>query len=444
MRKKKIAILSHFDSFQAGYALHVGWLERARLLSYFEQEFDFLVNAGCPEGLYPNQKNILGRIKTGKPFVDRVKYFVDLYTDVLRGYDFVMTADMVYQTKGNFLAYNAAQRMASKSLRCHWLHWIHSGWTRRPKYPLDPAKRPEHLKYIMPEKSTLIYLNSHELPDLQKMFACAPHQVYPVYNPKDFRSFNQFHKLSWEISIRLRLWEKDAIMLFPFCATRMDSKGFDAVAHVVAALKRAGLRVALINAVANSRSRKKEMEDKDAFMASLGLEKNSDYMWTCDVTEKHRPLPRESIADLFKLSNFFVWASWRETVGNAFQEAQVSGNLMVLSKGLPSNIEMGAKDAIYFYTTHKTPGVQDGVTGDLRVVKYRDPDTGEDTTLDYYDGLAEQIIPRLPTRSNQWQFSYERIWYEQLFPLLYLREYDDQGNFAGLGGSLRRTYDGNL
>lgn len=431
MQKKKIAILSHFDSFQPGYALHVGWLERARLLKYFDQDFDFLCNRGCPDDLYPNQKSIIPKIRSSAPFAERAEFFANAYEDMLADYDFVMTADLAYQTKGNFLAYNAGMRQAAPKLNCHWLHWIHSGWTQRPKGALDPEKRPEDLKYIMPPKSTIIYLNSHELPHVMRMFACGPHEVYPVYNPKDFRSFNQFHELSWKISVHMKLWEKDAIMTFPFCATRMDSKGFDAVAHTVAALKRAGLRVALINAVANSRSQQSELRAKDDFMASLNLIRDQDYMWSCDITEKYKPLPRQCIADLFKLSNFFVWASWRETVGNAFQEAKISGNLMVLSKGLPSNIEMGGSDAIYFMATHKTPGVRDGVTGDLQLVKYKDPNTKEDATLDYFDALAEDIIARLPDRAHQWQFSYEAVW-QQLFALLYMRKYGPDGSFTGL------------
>lgn len=436
MQKKRIAILSHFDSFQAGYALHVGWLERARLMKYFEQDFDFLVNTNCPADIYPNQKNCLTKIKTSRPFKDQVDHFADLYLDVLDGYDFIMTADLVYQRKGSFLAQNAAQRIAAPDLGCHWLQWIHSSWTTRPMMPVgefDMLQKPERLRYIMPPKSTIIYLNSIELDGVMQMYQCGPHEVYPVYNPKDFRSFNNMHELSWLISVKMKFWEKDAIMLFPFCATRMDAKGFDVVAHMFAAFKRKGMKVALIFAVANSRGQQQEIAAKDKMLAKMGLIRDEDYMWTYEVTEKFRPLPRQCIADLFKMSNVFVWASWRETVGNVFQEAKISGNFMVLSNGLPSNQEMGGgPNTVYFPATHKTPGVKDGRTGDLQLVHYLDRETRQENPEKYFDELTDNFVDRIPTRKHQWQFSYEWIWQNQLEPLLYKRTYDEDGNFIGV------------
>jgi len=425
---KRIAILSHFDSFQPGYALHVGWLERANLLKYFGQDFDFLVNTNCPADIYPNQKNVLEKIRPGAEFSKRAAFFGEMYAELLQPYDFVMTADMVYQKKGNFLANNAGQRIAAPVLNCHWLHWLHSSWTNPPT-PID-TRKPEHLRFKMPEKSTLIYLNSHELPGVMHQYSCTAHEVWAVYNPKDIRSFYEFDDLSWELTDFTKPWEKDAIMLFPFCATRLESKGFDTVTNVFAALKRAGKKVMLINAVANSRSQQDKLRYQDKYMAEKGLLRNEDYIWSCDFTDNFKPLPRKTIADLFKITNVFVWASWRETVGNAFQEAKVSGNLMVLSKYLPSNIEMGGEDAIWIHASHCVPGRGDGVFANTRIIRYRDPDTGEDTTNDYFDGVAEEIIAKLPSRKHQWQFSYEHIWYEQLYPLIYLRQYDREGNYT--------------
>ena len=46
----KVAILTHFGNFQSGYALHVGWLERARMMNKFGVDFDFLVNEKTDRG----------------------------------------------------------------------------------------------------------------------------------------------------------------------------------------------------------------------------------------------------------------------------------------------------------------------------------------------------------------------------------------------------------
>jgi len=403
----KVAICSHFGGFQSSYALHVGWHERARILERFGVDFDFLVNKKCRENLYPHQANVLPNTPTSNPLGERAEFFANVYKDVLAPYDVVLTADMMYQRKGNFLACNAAQRAVAKDLKAWWCHWIHSGWTTRPAR----FDYPDSLRYTMPPRSFLVYLNSFELPDLAKMYSADPNQVYAVYNPKDVRSFHEMDPLAWGIIDALNIPQSDAIQIFPFCSTRMDAKGIDGVIKVMAALKRKGLKVSLILANANSKKRVAEIEGKIKYMEDMGLVHGQDFVWTCFGND-HKPLPRKTIADLYKLSNIFTFTSWRETVGNVFQEAKISGNLLVLSGALPCLREMGGPEAIYIDVGHKTPGIRDGEAGDFQQVGYN-PD--EET---YFDEIAEQIIPRLPDRSHQWYFSLDRIWQMQMEPLL--------------------------
>ncbi|KKN07283.1 hypothetical protein LCGC14_1068730 [marine sediment metagenome] len=403
----RVAIASHFGGFQSSYALHVGWHERARMLERFGVDFDFLVNKKCRENLYPHQVNILPNRPSSEPLSERAEFFANVYKDVLKDYDVIFTADMMYQRKGNFLACNAAQRSVAKDLKAWWCHWIHSGWTTRPeKYPW-----PESLRYTMPPRSFLVYLNSFELPQLAAMYGALPHQVHAVYNPKDIRSFYEMDPLAWRIIDELNIPQKRAVQIFPFCSTRMDAKGIDGVVRMMAAVKRAGLPVALVLANANSKKRIVEIEEKTKWIEAQGLTHGKDFLWTCFLND-HRPLPRKTIADLFKLSNLFTFTSYRETVGNVFQEAKISGCQLVLSSALPCLQEMGGPEAIYIETDHKTPGIRDNEPGDMQTVGYSpDADT-------YFDEIAEVLIPRLPDRSHQWYFSLDRIWHEQLHLLL--------------------------
>ena len=403
----KVAIASHFGGFQSSYALHVGWHERARILERFGVDFDFLVNKKCKEGLYPHQLNVLPNRPTSEPLGDRAEFFANAYRDLLKDYDVVLTADMMYQRKGNFLACNAAQRAVAKDLKAWWCHWIHSGWTTRP----EKFDYPDNLRYTMPPRSFLVYLNSYELPQLADMFKAEPHQVHAVYNPKDIRSFHEMDPLAWAIIDELKIYHKQAIQIFPFCSTRMDAKGIDGVIKMMAALQRAGQDVALVLANANSKKRKDEIEGKIKYMESLGLVHGEDFMWTCFMNN-HKPLPRKTIADLYKLANMFTFTSWRETVGNVFQEAKVSGNLLILNGALPCLQEMGGPEAIYIDVDHKTPGIRDGQQGDMQMVGYNPSEEA------YFDEIAEVVIPRLPDRSHQWYFSLDRIWHTQLHLLL--------------------------
>jgi hypothetical protein len=259
------------------------------------------------------------------------------------------------------------------------------------------------------------------------MYNTSPKNVYCVYNPKDPRTFFDLSPLASKIAAHLKLWNKDVLQIFPHCSSRMQAKGIMGVIRVFAALKREGLSVAIIFANANSKSAQDEiMELKILMKDRYDLVENEDYIFTSDWTKNKKPLPRKDIADLMRLANIFVFASWRETVGNCFQEAKISGNLLVLNQHLPCLVEMGGKDAIYFSTDHKIPGVKDHfgcelteeekLLGDLNQANYP---LGEDA---YYNIIAKKIADRLyvmPRLAEKWKFSYEWIWKNQFKPLLY-------------------------
>jgi glycosyltransferase involved in cell wall biosynthesis len=402
----KIAILSHFGSFQDGYALHVGWLARARLLDYFKQDFDFLVDSRCSTDIYPHMvKNLVP--PHSNDFKEKVDFYTNQYKTLLKDYDAILTPDLIYQKNGNFLCWNQAIRNAAPELKAHWYHWIHSSWINPPKNP----QYPDSLRYNLPPKSTIVYMNKSERQGVAKMYNCSIDDVACIYNPKDFREFNDFHPLSWKITKLLNFYEKDAIQILPHCATRMDSKGLDSVINVFASLKRKGLKVALVFANANASRVQSEIMVKKSLATSKGLIENEDFVFTSDLNE-NRPLPRKAVSDIYKLANLFVFASYSEVSPNVELEAKISGNLLVLSNRLPSLAEFGGAQAMYFDASFRTPGIQSGDTGDLQLVNYHP------TEDDYFNELVDKVIPRLPDRSGLWEFSYEKIWYEQFKPLL--------------------------
>jgi hypothetical protein len=73
---------------------------------------------------------------------------------------------------------------------------------------------------------------------------------------------------------------------------------------------------------------------------------------------------------------------------------------------------MGGKDAIYINFSHKTPGIRDGQAGDLRLVSYNP------SAQQYFDEVAMTIIPKLRDLKEQWFFSLDRVWLDQMEPLL--------------------------
>jgi hypothetical protein len=407
----RVAILSHFQSFAPSYALAVGWYERARMLEYFGVDFTFFTAKNCPPRSFPNQQSVLHTIPGSRPFKEKVERFTDQYIELLANYDVVCTADLIYQRKGNFLAWNQAARNAARVIKPWWLHWIHSSWTNRPGN-LN-LKDPDSLRYQMMDRSFLVYLNEAESGNLMQMYDTTADKVRHVHNPKDPRVFFDMHPHSWEIIKRLKLYEKECVCIFPHCSTRMDAKGIDAVIRVVAAVKRAGLSVGLVFCNANARKVQKEIGDKRKYIADRGLIEGEDYMFTHEL-DNYQPMPRQVVRDLMQVSNLFVFGSWRETTGNVFQEAQITDNTLVLNDNLPCLHELARKDGvIWLNTSFKTPGKIDGQTGDLQNVNYNP------TEEDYFDWLAKaQVIPLLYNKKYMWGFSFERIWSTQLESLL--------------------------
>lgn len=407
----KVAILSHFQQFSPSYALAVGWYERAKMMEYFGVDFTFFTAKNCPPGSFPHQESVLKTIPGSKPFDFKVAEFTEQYLELLHDFDVVLTADMIYQRKGNFLAWNQAARNCARLIKPWWCHWIHSSWTTRP-VSLN-MKDPDSLRYTMMDRSFLVYLNESESGNLVQMYDTDTDHVRFVHNPKDPRVFYNMHPFSWEIIKRLKLYEKDVVCVFPHCSTRMEAKGIDAVLRTIAGLKAVGLSVGLVFCNANARKVQPEIEQKRGHAALMGLEEGTDYMFTHDL-DSFAPMPRQVVRDLMQISNIFVFGSWRETTGNVFQEAQISNNLLVLNENLPCLKELARKDkVVWLKNTYKTPGRRDGQTGDLQNVGYA-PDEKK-----YFTQLAQvQIMPKLDSKRYMWAFSFERIWKTQMEPLL--------------------------
>jgi len=399
----KIGILTHFNSWQGGYALHVGWLERAKLLQYFNQDFDFLVNENCPTDIFPNSLNILTKPAKGKNFTSQVKHYCNLYREVLEPYDYILTADIIYQR--NFIPQNAAIHKVAGELKGHFYHWIHSAWTKRK----EDLEYPENLRYKLPPNSTIVYMNKADIGNIASMYGTDTDHVTCVYNAKDPRSFFDFDDISWEITKILNPWQKQVFSVFPHCATRMDAKGLDYVIKILGALKRARLNVGVVFPNANAGKRTNEIIERKALLAAQGLEDKKDFLFTSDLLD-NKPLPRKSVADMFRISNLFVFASYSEVSPNILLEAQISECLCVLTNRVASISEFGGPGAVYFDASYKTPGIPSGEVGDLQEVSFKDEEK-------YFDEVAAKIIPRLRPK-HIWQYSYEWIWENQFKKLL--------------------------
>jgi hypothetical protein len=161
--------------------------------------------------------------------------------------------------------------------------------------------------------------------------------------------------------------------------------------------------------VANSHASKKQFElDRKIEWAEEkhGLIHGKDILFTSTMLD-NEPLPRDSVADLFKVSNLFVFASEREVCPNVLLEAKISSCLLAVSESLSCGYEFGGEKSIQFKgAPARIPGIPDN-----DIDNYCQNDTVD------YEALAKMILEHLPSLKHKWEFSYDNIW-KQMQPLL--------------------------
>jgi hypothetical protein len=244
-----------------------------------------------------------------------------------------------------------------------------------------------------------------------------PGRTAAVWNPKDPRDFFNMDTHARKIIGALNIPRKRFVGIMPVCSTRMESKGVRTVIDVWAGLKRRFESIALV--VANSHAGRNTDQTKlfRQYAVDRGLADGEDFLFTSDMM-KNRPLPRKTVSDLFRISNVFVFASWRETCGNVFQEALISGNLLVLNSNLQCLHEMVQPvNVLFFPGTYCVPGMADGQPNNTKMVQY---------SPGFFKEMSGEIAKHAPRLDPLWHFSYETIWEEQFKPLIYDEEIKEE------------------
>jgi uncharacterized protein (UPF0333 family) len=405
----KIAIVGLFRKFDPGYALAVGWLERAKMLEYYKQDFEFFVQENCTTDIYPNVRKVVPVMKGEWDFPLRAKAFQKFFEEYMPSFDVILTSDLIYQKRDPFLAANQGMRWAQKNLPGkRWYHWMHSGYCLPYR-----CEYPETLRFQGMPDSFIVNMNKTDIEGVSKMYNVPIENVKCVYNPKDFRSFNNFQPISWEITRKLNIQEKRIVQIFPFCTTRLKSKGLYDVTLFFSILKKMGHPVALVLANSHAAQVPHIMAHEKMRIRQLGLIEGEDYLWTSDYTENQSPLPREAVSDLFKCSNLFIFGSWRENCPNVLLEAKIGGVLCVLNANNRVLSEFSHPNCIWYDGDSKTPGIADGLPNEITTTIYRDG------KMAYFTEIAKKIVENVPDLSYKWEYSYERIWEEQMRPMLY-------------------------
>jgi hypothetical protein len=181
------------------------------------------------------------------------------------------------------------------------------------------------------------------------------------------------------------------------------------ILQLFGALKARGLKVGLCLANSNARTVEFQIATRRDLGEHHGLEYGRDFLFTSELTERQLPLPRRAVANLFQVSNIFVFASVREVCPNILLEARCAGVRVYVNGDLPCAEEFAGSDALLFAGRHKISGCPDAA---------RDIHGHMDM-----DQLADRIVkdfnevPGLDKRGI-WDFSQDMVWHGQFKPAL--------------------------
>ena len=245
-----------------------------------------------------------------------------------------------------YLPYNIGLR--ESDLKCKILAWTHSAPSNRPKLDDNPHAN----RYVLPQRTKLVYLNHTDTIALAEMYGTWVKEVRVVPNSKDPRSFWNLDPFVTELIDRYNLLDKDIIAVYPLSTPRMiTGKGLDKAVKLLSKLKELNYKVCLIvpNAHANAQKEKNLLSQTSFWASDRGIT-NTDLIFTSleDSPTYEAGVSPKVISDFFRLSNVFIFPTVSENCSLVLLEAMLAGNLLVLNQKVRSLMEFGKSNALYF------------------------------------------------------------------------------------------------
>lgn len=263
--------------------------------------------------------------------VDFVTYLVDV--------DICILHDILYQ--GIHLLHNVAMRKAQTQLPLvHFLSFTHSA-----PIPYIEAPYPISCMYSKMPNTTFVYPTQAGLEALAQQYHVDRSCCCCVNNSVDI--LEGMHQETVKIARYCDLWKSEILIVYP---GRLNmAKRFHVIAEFAGYMKKYCFKTVLVifcdfpSADINPKVYKRlimEMGEKG------GLDKQ-DIVFTSDCGFPYG-VKRETVFDLFSISNLFICPSYSESFGLTVMEAASRGNYIVLNEAVPALEEIGKSIHAYF------------------------------------------------------------------------------------------------
>jgi len=365
-----------------------------------EQEHDVPAVGIHHDGANNNQTN----------FKKQVQLIVESLEDKLRGYDVVITHDIMFQ--GWFLPHNAACRViGGRHPNIRWIHWSHSGPST---WPLSAQKGPNKYRFSGMENSVFVSPNASMAPGFAKMYNIPLSLVKVVYHIFEPTNFFKFNPISTALVNKHKLLDCDVLAVWATRIDHIDGKGIPLAVNFMAQMNKVcSAKLIFLNSWSSTPEAKEKIQRVKSIAETKGMPAGN-LCFSSELDPKYENgVPPDVVHDMLQISNLFVFPSTSETFSYSLAEAAISKNLLLLNGTLTVMRELAVDSAEYI------SGVADwgGVRTDVHY------DAGSEDG--YCIGRAEEIWKEISGNKvlmsqRRWlrDFRTKNIWETQMKPLI--------------------------
>jgi glycosyltransferase involved in cell wall biosynthesis len=426
----KIALLTMFNGLDSSYSLVNVVAEQVRMLLDANIETRILVSDICVlnklygifldkrikwvkicnhlEGKQMHWKNyIQSDGEVHDTFFKEVEVIAEDLVKKLADIDICFMHDIHYQ--GWHLHHNIAIRIVQEKLpNLKFLAFTHSAPVKRPPNP----KWPFSARFTPMQNTLYIYPTQSGISALAKQYNVPEDRCKVVNNSLDLLGFvtEEVNLLSKYID----LLTPDILVVYPGRLTR--AKKFDKVAALCGAIKvKTGKFVKVVFCDTFPKLDTSPEAYKESVRSTgvkFGLN-NEDLLFTSEIKEFNKGLPRKSVLELFTLSNLFICPSYSESFGLTVLEAASRGNFLVLNEQVPALNELGSQLDAYF------------MKWDAKNFGFNTREIYRPSEEAYLTNHADKIIKLMDTNSviqaktiAKQRYSPKWIWKNQLEPII--------------------------
>jgi hypothetical protein len=359
----KVAILTMFNGLSSTYSLVNVVADQIKMLLKENIEIKLLVSESCPDsdrkGIFLNKKiqwvkianTINGKIinwhdysnSTGsvhESFYEEVDIIANDFVKHLKDVDVCIMHDILYQ--GWHLVHNIAIRKAQKELpNLRFLEFTHSLPVNRPKQ----MEYPFSARFMDMPKTKFIYPTYSGIPALAKQYDIPEGNCAVIYNTLPL--IELMSKEVQKVADNIDIYNAEILIVYPGRLT--TGKKFEKVSSLAGAIKKKTEKETKVifcdfpSADISSEVYKHIIKTEGK---KFGLDDN-DMLFTSDIGFSEG-FPRQSVLELFTLSNLFICPSFSESFGLTVLEAGSRGNFIVLNEAVPALKELGNSLGAYF------------------------------------------------------------------------------------------------